>query len=349
MKNKYNIQFNKNEKILIQSMTNTKTHNVASTMTQINDLIRAGVDLVRVAIFDESDIVALKEIVKLSNVPIIADIHFNYKFAIAAINAGVFKIRLNPGNINKESEISQIIKAAIEKDVYIRIGVNCGSLPKDIEEKYGISVQGMIKTLDRYLTIFEKYNFKKIVISLKSSDPILNIKVNEAADKKYNFPIHIGVTEAGSYTNAIIKSTIGLTPLLQKKIGDTIRISISDNPVVEIEVANKLLNILKIKNDMIDIISCPTCGRLDYDLFKIIKKTEEYCKDKKFPLKISILGCVVNGIGEAKNADIGIAGSSKKGIVFENGKILKTVPEKDLFKELKKLIDIKYKEFLNQK
>ncbi len=343
-----NIIFDRHKKILVQSMTNTKTHNVKATIDQINRLAQVGCDLVRVAVFDEQDVLALYEIVKLSPLPIIADIHFNYEFALKAIDAGVFKIRLNPGNIEDISQIKAIINAAKEKGTYIRIGVNCGSLPTQIVKQYGVSCQAMLATMDEYIKIFEESHFDKLVLSLKSSDPLLNLEVNRAAAKRYPYPLHIGVTEAGTLENATIKSTIGLAPLISEDIGDTIRISISDDPVKEVVICIKLLNFLKKRNDRVDIVSCPTCGRLDYNLFAVVNEIEKYCADKFFPLKIAILGCVVNGIGEAKHADIGIAGSKAGGIVFANGRILKQCPEDELIEELKKLIDERYQNYLSK-
>lgn len=334
--------------ILVQSMTNTKTHDIEATLKQINDLKIAGCDLVRVAIFDDKDINAFKELLLKSPLPIIADIHFNYLFALKAIKAGAFKIRLNPGNISSENEIKEIITEAKKFNTIIRIGVNCGSIPSDIVEKTGITAISMISAMDRYLELFKKYDFDNLVLSLKASNPLLNLEVNRIAFKKYKYPLHIGVTEAGTLINGTIKSTVGLAPLLLEGIGNTIRISISANPVKEIEVCINLLNILKIRNDRVDIVSCPTCGRLDYNLFEIVNKIDDYCKNLHFPLRISVLGCVVNGIGEAKHSDIGIAGSRQSGIIFENGKIIKTVKESELFNELKILIDKKYNEFLNK-
>ncbi|MGL4948270.1 MAG: flavodoxin-dependent (E)-4-hydroxy-3-methylbut-2-enyl-diphosphate synthase [Mycoplasma sp.] len=343
------IEFNKN-RILVQSMTNTKTHDIQGTINQINQLHRVGCDLVRVAIFDDKDAIAIKEIVKLSPIPIIADIHFNYKYALDAINAGVAKIRLNPGNINKEEEIKQIIDAAKTNNVLIRIGVNSGSIPLDILKKYNdeITAEAMIEALENYLSIFNKYKFNDIVISLKASDPLLNLEVNRLAAKRFNFPIHVGVTEAGPLIDATIKSTIGLAPLLQEKIASTIRVSISDDPIVEIKVAYKILNSLKLVNNRVNIISCPTCGRLSYNMFEIVQAVDKYCEDKFFPLTISILGCVVNGIGEGKHADIGIAGSLDKALLFEKGKIIKTINAVNGLEELKKLIDKYYDEYLSK-
>ncbi|MGL4951367.1 MAG: flavodoxin/ferredoxin-dependent (E)-4-hydroxy-3-methylbut-2-enyl-diphosphate synthase, partial [Mycoplasma sp.] len=274
-------------------------------------------------------------------------IHFNYLYALSAIKSGVSKIRLNPGNINKEEELEKIITAAKNADIPIRIGVNSGSIPINILNKYNnkICADAMIEALDEYLSLFAKFDFNNIVISLKASDPILNLEVNRLAKKKYSFPIHIGVTEAGPLLDSTIKSTIGLAPLLQEGVASTIRISISDDPVIEVKVAYKILNALKINNDRVNIISCPTCGRLSYNMFEIVKAVEEYCEDKFFPLNISILGCVVNGIGEGKHADIGIAGSLDQAIIFEKGNILKKVKASEGFNELKLLIDKYYLEF----
>lgn len=338
-------------KIFVQSMTNTKTHEISETLKQINDLANAGCDLVRVAIFDDADIQALPDIVKASPIPIVADIHFNYLYALKAISVGVAKIRLNPGNINNPKELEEIIRAAKQADIYIRIGVNCGSLPSEILLKYNnvICAAAMLETLDQYLAIFEQYDFKKLVISLKSSDPLLNIEVNTLAASRYPYYIHAGVTEAGPLMDAIIKSTIGLTPLLQKHIVKTIRISISDDPVLEIKTAYKILNALDINHDRVNIISCPTCGRLSYKMFTLVDQIDKYCADKFFPLKISILGCIVNGVGEGKHADIGVAGSATKALLFEKGKIIKTIDAIDAYSELTKLIDLYYAKFLAAK
>ncbi len=340
--------FNRHQKILVQSMTNTKTHDISATLAQINLLAQAGCDLVRVAVFDDIDAAALPEIVQHSPLPIIADIHFNYQLALKAIEAGVFKIRLNPGNMENITQVRAIIEAAQQHGTYIRIGVNCGSLPVHIVEKYGVTSQAMLLTMDEYLKIFEEVGFQRLVLSLKASDPLLNLEVNRAAAQRYSYPLHIGVTEAGTLENATIKSTIGLAPLILEDIGDTVRISISDDPVKEVQICIKLLNILKKRNDRVDIVSCPTCGRLDYNLFAVVKEIEEYCTYKFFPLKIAILGCVVNGIGEAKHADIGIAGSRAGGILFADGKILKQCREADLVPELKALIDQKYQAYLTK-
>lgn len=344
------VNFRDTDHLIVQSMTNTKTKDVQATLNQINQLQESGCELVRVAIFDDEDMQAIPTIVKQSPLPIIADIHFNYEYAIKAIEAGVFKIRLNPGNINKENEINEIIKVAQVHGTWIRIGVNSGSLDTNILETNNYDVKAtMIEMLKRYLEIFEKAKFNQIVISLKCSDPLLNEAVNLLAASIFDYPIHLGVTEAGSLIDATIKSTIGLSNLIRKKIGSTIRISISADPVKEVEICYKLLNYLGIIHNRVNIISCPTCGRLNYDLFTTVKAIEEYCKNLYFPLTISILGCVVNGIGEGKHADIGLAGSGNKALLFEKGKIIKTIDASKAIDELKKLIDKYYQEYLNQK
>ncbi len=335
-----------NNDVIIQSMTNTKTHNVEATLKQINDLVKAGAQLVRVAVFDEQDVAALPKIVSSSPCPIIADIHFNYMFAIKAIEAGVAKIRLNPGNISDESQLKEIIAVANKYHTAIRIGVNSGSIPLDLVSEHGVSEQAMIIAAKRYIKFFEDNGFTNIVLSLKCSDPLLTIKTYRLAAQEFKYPLHIGVTESGTVNGGTIKSCAGLAPILVDGIGSTIRISLTGDPVNEIGVCKKLLASLGISSNIVEIISCPTCGRLDFNLEQVVNEIEEYTKDMNFPLKIAILGCVVNGIGEGKEADIGIAGSSKKGIIFEKGNILKTVPEEELVKELKILIDKHYQAYI---
>lgn len=340
-----NIQIGGNSKVIIQSMTNTKTKDIKSTLAQIIKLKKNGCEIVRVAVFDEEDSRALKELVLRSPLPIIADIHFNSKFAIDAIKSGVAKIRLNPGNISSEEELNEIIHLAKKNKTAIRIGVNSGSLPEDVTKKYGISPKSMIKTLENYLRKFEEMDFRNIVISLKSSDPLLTIESYKIAAKKFKYPLHIGVTEAGSKETGTIKSCAGLAPLLYMGIGNTIRVSLTGDPILEMDVCKKLLSSFGLYKNIVNVISCPTCGRLNFSLEDVVKEIEEYTKDMNFPLKISILGCIVNGIGEGKEADIGIAGSKGKGMIFKNGKILKTLPENELVSELKKMIDEEYKKF----
>ncbi len=335
-----NVQIGNQNNVIVQSMTNTKTSDIDKTLKQINELVKSGCELVRVALFDDQDVKALSEITKQSPIPVIADIHFNYKYALDAIDAGAAKIRLNPGNISNPEHLKLIVAKAKEKNIPIRVGVNSGSLSDDIVKKYGVTAEGMLEQLDRYLKLFNDLDFDNIILSLKSSDPLLTIEAYSLAAQKYNYPLHLGVTESGMGDEGIIKTVAGLSPLLNLGIGDTVRVSLSGNPVEEIPVARKLLNVFKIRHDMVDIVACPTCGRLNYDMLPIVNKLKAYTKDLNIPIKIAILGCVVNGIGEGKEADIGIAGGNGQGIVFKNGKIYKTVKEDQLWNELKDLIDM---------
>lgn len=344
-----NVQIGGQNKIVIQSMTNTKTHDIESTLKQIQGLYDQGCELVRVAVFDNKDADALNQIVKASPCPIIADIHFNPEFAIKAIKAGVAKIRLNPGNISDPIKIKEICDLANQFKTVIRIGVNSGSLPAKVEAKYGHTAISMVKAAEAYLKIFEENQFFNIVISLKCSDPLMTINAYLLAAKKFSYPLHIGVTEAGTMKFGSVKSAVGLAPIIFNGIGDTIRVSITGDPIEEIEICKKILASLNLYDNNVDIISCPTCGRLNFDLESVTAEVEAYVKQYEFPLKISILGCVVNGIGEAKGCDIGIAGSNKTGIIFEDGVILKTLKQELLVPELKKLIDKKYQAWLSKK
>lgn len=343
------IQIGGNNNVVIQSMTNTKTHDVESTLEQINRLVKAGCQLVRVAVLDDTDAKALEEIVKRSPCPIIADIHFNPYLAIKALHANVAKIRLNPGNIKDEKELKEIIKLANEKNVPIRVGVNSGSLPDDLMKKYGVTAEAMILAAKRYVNLFESNGFNNIVISLKATNALLTIQAYKLASKEFNYPLHLGITESGSIFNGTIKSCAGLGVLLYEGIGNTIRISLTGDPVEEVKVCKKLLNSFGLFQNMVDVISCPTCGRLQFDLESVVKEVEEYTKKMNFPLKVAILGCAVNGPGEAREADIGIAGGKGTGIIFENGKIIQSVKEELLVPELKKIIDKKYQEYLDNK
>lgn len=344
-----NITLGGQNRVLIQSMTNTKTSDLSATLNQIQRLKEAGCDYVRVAVFDDADANSLSELVKKSTLTLVADIHFNFEYALKAIDAGIKKIRLNPGNLDDPEKLKLIADAAKKNNVVIRVGINSGSLPKKIQDEYGLTAEAMVMTAQRYINLLNQEGFDDIVVSLKASDPLLMIAAYKLASQKLSkYPLHLGVTEAGVLLDGSIKSSIGLTPLLLDGIGDTIRISLTDDPVKEVEVAKKILNFLKLRSDMVNIISCPTCGRLNYNMFPLVDKINEYTKNMHFPLKISILGCVVNGIGEGKEADIGVAGSIHKGIIFKKGKILKTVPESEIFTELTKLIDEMYEDYLKQ-
>lgn len=343
------IQIGGNNEVVIQSMTTTKTKDVQATLSQVNQLVREGCQLVRVAIFDDEDVEGLKELVKISPCPIIADIHFNPIYAIKAIEVGAAKIRLNPGNIKDEEQLKLIIKLANEKNVPIRVGVNSGSLPLDLMKTHGVCAEAMIIAAKRYVDLFEKNGFTNIVVSLKATNAMLAIEAYQKASQEFEYPLHIGITESGSLFNGTIKSSAGLGVLLYQGIGNTIRISLTGDPVSEIKVCKKLLNTFGLYNNLVDVISCPTCGRLNFDLEPVVKEIEKYTKKMQFPLKVAILGCAVNGPGEAKEADIGIAGGNNSGIIFENGKVLKSVKQEFLVDELKKLIDKKYEEFKKSK
>lgn len=333
-------------KVVIQSMTTTKTHNINDTLKQIKDLKEIGCELVRVAVFDKYDAESLNEIVKYSPLPIVADIHFNYLFALAAIKAGCSGIRINPGNLANEKELLLIIQNAKEKNTNIRIGINSGSLPKHIIEKYGHGALALFKAMEEFIHFFEKQDFFNIVMSVKSTDPLITLQANQMLANTFNYPIHLGVTEAGTIVDASIKSSIGLGPLLLMGIGDTIRISITGDPLQEISIAKKILHTTKLNKNYVNVISCPTCGRLDFNMEPLVNKTIEYTKNMDFPLTISILGCVVNGIGEGRMADIGIAGSKNKALLFINGKIVKEVNSNDMWDTLKNAIDQAYEKYL---
>lgn len=329
------LKIGNNNPILIQSMTNTKTKDVEATVKQILDLEKVGCDIVRVAILEDDDAKAIKEIKKQIHIPLVADIHFNGKFAITAINNGADKIRLNPGNIQDEQMIKEIVLLCKEKNVPIRIGINAGSLDK----KYKRCSESMILSAKDHLRILEALDFHNIVLSFKSSDPKECIKAYQLASKEFNYPIHLGLTEAGGLLNSSIKSSIALGSLLLEGIGDTIRVSISDNPIEEIKVAKKILKACGLKNDVPDLISCPTCGRIQYDMLPIVKEMESYLDTINKNITVAIMGCPVNGPGEAKEADIGIAGGKDSAILFKKGEIIGTVPQSDIVKMLKEEIN----------
>ncbi|AGR40942.1 flavodoxin-dependent (E)-4-hydroxy-3-methylbut-2-enyl-diphosphate synthase [Spiroplasma taiwanense] len=333
-----NVQIGGNDKVVIQSMTTTKTHDIEKTVDQINELFKEGCQIARVAVLGIDDANALSEIVKKSPIPVVADIHFNYKFALIAADAGCAKIRINPGNIGIEENTIAVVEKCKEKNIPIRIGVNSGSLPKNMVAKYGWTPKAMVESLRTHIEILEKYNFTNIIYSLKATDPLMAIEAYELASQYWSYPAHLGITEAGSLLNGAIKSSFGLGYLLFKGIGSTIRISLSEDPVEEIKVAKRLLNSMGLFENMVEVIACPTCGRLEFALRDVVKEIEEFVEKLQFPLKVAILGCVVNGPGEASQADIGIAGGNKGGIIFKKGKIYKTVSQDLLVPELKELI-----------
>ena len=331
-----NLTIGGNNHVVIQSMCNTKTKNVEATIKQINALEQAGCELVRVAVFDKEDAYAIKEIKKGIHIPLVADIHFDYKLALIAIESGIDKVRINPGNIGSIEKVKAVVDACKEKHIPIRIGVNGGSLEKDILEKYGEPTpEGMVESAMKHVKILEDLDFHDIVISLKSSNTMLTIKAYELASKTFPYPLHVGVTEAGTALGGTIKSALGIGTLLYEGIGNTIRVSLSDDPVEEIKVAKILLKELGLLKGVLTLVSCPTCGRIQYDLIPIAKEMEDFLKDIHLDITVAIMGCAVNGPGEARHADIGIAGGVGEGLLIKHGEIVKRVKQEDMVQTLK--------------
>ena len=331
-----NLTIGGNNHVVIQSMCNTKTKNVEATIKQINALQQAGCELVRVAVFDKEDAYAIKEIKKGIHIPLVADIHFDYRLALIAIESGIDKVRINPGNIGSIGKVKAVVDACKEKHIPIRIGVNGGSLEKDILEKYGEPTpEGMVESAMKHVKILEDLDFHDIVISLKSSNTMLTIKAYELASKTFPYPLHVGVTEAGTALGGTIKSSLGIGTLLYEGIGNTIRVSLSDDPVEEIKVAKILLKELGLLKGVPTLVSCPTCGRIQYDLIPIAKEMEDFLKDIHLDITVAIMGCAVNGPGEARHADIGIAGGVGEGLLIKHGEIVKRVKQEDMVQTLK--------------
>ncbi|MDR3214666.1 MAG: flavodoxin-dependent (E)-4-hydroxy-3-methylbut-2-enyl-diphosphate synthase [Bacilli bacterium] len=336
-----NIIIGGSDSIIIQSMCNTKTKDTKATIKQINDLEKAGAQIVRLALLDQADAKALKIIKKHTNIPLVADIHFDYKLALIAIENDIDKIRINPGNIGSQERIKKVVKACQSKNIPIRIGINAGSLEKEILEEYGYPcAQAMIASAKKHIKILEDLNFYDICLSLKASEISLCMEAYELAAQEFNYPLHLGITEAGNEFSGTIKSVAGLAPLIKAGIGSTIRISLSDDPLKEIRVCKELLKNYHLAFNIPTLISCPTCGRLQYDMFKVVNIIDQYLENKQSNIKVAIMGCVVNGPGEAKQADIGIAGGKEQAILFKKGQIIKTIQEAEIIDVLKKEIDI---------
>ena len=333
-----NVLIGGNNKVIIQSMTNTKTKNVSDTVNQINKLKSLGCEIVRLAVLDIEDAKAVKEIKSKVNIPLVADIHYDYKLALESINSGIDKIRINPGNIGKRENIEKVVNACKEKNIPIRIGINGGSLEKDIKEKYGVTAKAMIESARRHIKILEELEFYDICLSLKASDTNLTIDAYILANVEFVFPLHVGVTEAGTLISGAVKSSIGIGTILNLGIGNTIRVSLTDDPSLEIQVAKEILSTCNLL-EKAKLISCPTCGRTRIDLIKYAKEIEPYVNSLNKPITVAVMGCSVNGIGEASEADVGIAGGINEVILFSKGKIIKKVKEEDTIKELKQLIE----------
>ncbi len=326
--------------VLIQSMTNTKTEDIKATVEQILQLEEAGCEIIRCAAPTMEAALALGEIKKYIHIPLVADIHFDYRLAIAAMEAGADKIRINPGNIGAKERVKAVVDTAKERNIPIRVGVNSGSLEKEILEKYnGVTAEGIVESALDKVAMIEEFGYDNIVISIKSTNVPMTIKAHELIAEKTRYPLHIGITESGISRVGIIKSSVGIGCLLNKGIGDTIRVSLTDDPVREVETAKVILQTLGLRKGGIEVISCPTCGRTKIDLIGLANQVSDLVKEYEYDIKVAVMGCAVNGPGEAKEADLGIAGGDGVGLIFKKGEILRKVPEEQLLMELKKELD----------
>ncbi len=322
--------------ILIQSMTNTKTEDVNATTAQIRKLTAAGCDLIRCAVPTREAALALREIKKQITIPLIADIHFDYRLAIAAMENGADKIRINPGNIGGRDCLKSVVDVAKDKNIPIRIGVNSGSLEKELVEKYhGVTAEGIVESALDKAGMIEEMGYDNLVISIKSSDVLMCVKAHELIAEKTIYPLHVGITEAGTIISGNIKSSIGLGLILHQGIGDTIRVSLTGDPLEEIKSAKLILRTLGLRKGGIEVVSCPTCGRTRINLIELANQVENMVADIPLDIKVAVMGCVVNGPGEAKEADIGIAGGVGEGLIIKRGEIYKKVPEENLISELR--------------
>lgn len=337
-----NVKIGGDAPISVQSMCNTDTRDVEATLNQIHELAAKGCELVRLAVLNQEAADAIKDIVKKSPVPLIADIHFDYKLAIKCINNGINALRLNPGNIGKRENVEKVVTLAKQQQIPIRIGVNAGSLEKDLLDKDIPLSEKMVLSALGHIKILEDLNFDLIKVSLKSSDVLTTIEAYRSIAEKIPYPLHLGVTEAGTLRGGLIKSSVGLGTLLAEGIGDTIRVSLTENPIEEVSAGFDILKSLGLRERGVNFVSCPTCGRTQIDLIGLAKKVEERFKDFDKPITIATMGCAVNGPGEARHADFGIAGGVNEGIVFKKGEIIAKVPEKDLLSKLEEVIRKSY-------
>jgi (E)-4-hydroxy-3-methylbut-2-enyl-diphosphate synthase len=334
-----NVQIGGQNKVVIQSMCNTRTKDVEETVKQILELEKAGCEIIRVACLDIEDAKAIKKIKEKIHIPIVADIHYDYRIALEAIESGVDKVRINPGNIGSEERVKLVVDKCKEKKIPIRIGVNAGSLEKDLLARDGKpTAKAMVESAKRHIDILEKLDFKNYAISLKASNLDLCIESYEEASKVFDCPLHLGITEAGTEFSGTIKSSIGLGYMLRQGIGDTIRVSLSDDPIKEIKVAKEILKDCNLYHSTPTLIACPTCGRTRIDLIPIAKEVEEFLQTIESDITVAVMGCSVNGPGEAREADIGIAGGIKEGLLFKKGKIIKKVKQEIIVEVLKEEI-----------
>lgn len=326
--------------VLIQSMTNTKTEDVKATIEQIHRLEAAGCEIIRCTVPTKEAALALKEIKSNISIPLVADIHFDYNMAIMAMENGADKIRINPGNIGGSDKIRMVVDCAKERNIPIRVGVNSGSLEKEIIEKYGrVTAEGIVESAIDKVRIIEQFNYDNIVVSIKSSDVLKCVKAHELLAKDCVYPLHVGITESGTVFSGNIKSSVGLGIILNQGIGDTIRVSLTGDPVEEIKTAKLILKTLGLRKGGIEVVSCPTCGRTQIDLIGLAGKVEELVQNYDLDIKVAVMGCVVNGPGEAKEADLGIAGGIGEGLLIKKGEIIRKVPEADLLNTLKEELD----------
>lgn len=334
-----NVQIGGNNNVSIQSMTNTKTKDVEATVKQILELEKEGCEIIRVACLDIEDAKAIKQIKDQIHIPIVADIHFDYKIALQAIESGVDKIRINPGNIGSEENIKKVVDACKAHNIPIRIGVNSGSLEKDLLQKYGrVTAEAIVESAMKHVKILEELEFYDICISLKASDLDMCIKTYELASEVFDYPLHLGVTEAGTKFGGTIKSSIGLGIMLRNGIGNTIRVSLSDDPIEEIRAAKEILKNCNLYSNSVTFTSCPTCGRTCVDLIPIAKEIETFCSTLKSDIRVAVMGCAVNGPGEAREADIGIAGGNNEWLLFKKGEVIKKIPHENIIEEFEKEI-----------
>ena len=322
--------------IAIQSMTNTKTEDVQATVAQISELEAAGCDIIRCTVPNMAAAAALKEIRERIHIPLVADIHFDARLAVAAIENGADKIRINPGNIGGTEKIREVVAAARMRQIPIRVGVNSGSLEKEIIQRYGhVTAEGLVESALDKVRMIEDFNYDNIVISIKSSDVMMAVRAHKLIARQTHYPLHVGITEAGTVFSGNIKSAIGLSLILTEGIGDTIRVSLTGDPIEEVRAAKLILRTLGLRRGGIEVVSCPTCGRTEIELIRLAKQVEEMVQDIPLDLKVAVMGCVVNGPGEAKEADIGICGGRGEGLLMKHGEILRKVPEDRLLEALR--------------
>lgn len=322
--------------ILIQSMTTKKTEDTDACIEQILELERAGCDIIRVTVPTMEAAESIKKIQKEIHIPLVGDVHFDYRLAVAAICNGIDKIRINPGNIGSSSKLLEVVKAAKERNIPIRIGVNSGSLEKTMIEKYhGVTAEGLVESAISKIHSMEALNYDNLVVSIKSSDVMMSVKAHKLIAKQMNYPLHVGITEAGTLISGNIKSSVGLGIILNEGIGDTIRVSLTGNPVEEIKSAKIILRSLNLRTGGIEVVSCPTCGRTSIDLIALANAVETMVQDIPLNIKVAVMGCIVNGPGEAAEADIGICGANGEGLLIKKGKVIKKIPEEQLLNVLK--------------